>query len=118
MRRITIVAATIVAAAGLGMPGCARTVPLAVETDHPAHPDAPAAPAEPPSQTLAITGAPPSGGATTMPGHEHPERSTRPAEPATDGRYVCPMHPEVTSDDPEARCGKCGMRLVPREEMP
>ena len=26
--------------------------------------------------------------------------------------YVCPMHPEVTSDRPD-RCPKCGMKLVP-----
>lgn len=26
--------------------------------------------------------------------------------------YVCPMHPDVTSDGP-ARCSKCGMALVP-----
>ena len=29
--------------------------------------------------------------------------------------YVCPMHPEVTSTDPEARCPKCRMRLVEKE---
>lgn len=34
---------------------------------------------------------------------------------AAQGRYWCPMHPEVTSDDPEARCPKCsGMRLMSR----
>jgi multidrug efflux pump subunit AcrA (membrane-fusion protein) len=33
-----------------------------------------------------------------------------------DGRYWCPMHPEVTSDDPDARCEQCGgMRLLPRD---
>ena len=32
------------------------------------------------------------------------------------GKYWCPMHPEVTSDDPDARCEKCGgMKLLPRE---
>ena len=31
------------------------------------------------------------------------------------GRYWCPMHPEVTSDDSEATCPKCGrMKLQPR----
>ncbi|MDB5327128.1 MAG: hypothetical protein JWM57_2697 [Phycisphaerales bacterium] len=34
--------------------------------------------------------------------------ATQPAMAA----YVCPMHPEVTSDKPGA-CPKCGMALVP-----
>jgi RND family efflux transporter MFP subunit len=33
--------------------------------------------------------------------------------PTTVPAYVCPMHPEVTSDRPGERCSKCGMRLVP-----
>jgi hypothetical protein len=28
--------------------------------------------------------------------------------------YVCPMHPEVTSEAP-GRCPKCGMKLVPKK---
>lgn len=35
------------------------------------------------------------------------------------GRYWCPMHPDVWSDDGEAVCSKCGgMKLVPREVIP
>ncbi len=35
------------------------------------------------------------------------------------GAYWCPMHPEVTSNDPEAVCEKCGgMKLVPRPKEP
>ena len=30
--------------------------------------------------------------------------------------YTCPMHPEVESGDPEARCPECGMNLVVKEE--
>lgn len=31
------------------------------------------------------------------------------------GKYYCPMHPDVTSDDPNATCPKCGgMKLQPR----
>jgi len=43
--------------------------------------------------------------ASQPPPHGHP----------AEGAYWCPMHPEVTSDDPEARCEKCGgMKLMPR----
>ncbi len=31
------------------------------------------------------------------------------------GRYICPMHPEVTADGPD-RCTVCGMKLVPAGE--
>lgn len=37
------------------------------------------------------------------------------AEIRTETRYVCPMHPDVTSDEPGS-CPKCGMDLMPREE--
>jgi membrane fusion protein, copper/silver efflux system len=43
--------------------------------------------------------------------------AARDAVPGTarQGAYFCPMHPEVTSDDPAARCEKCGgMKLQPR----
>lgn len=33
-------------------------------------------------------------------------------QPAT--TYVCPMHPDVTSDKP-GKCPKCGMDLVPKK---
>jgi FtsP/CotA-like multicopper oxidase with cupredoxin domain len=36
---------------------------------------------------------------------------------AEDATYVCPMHPEVTSERPD-RCPKCGMRLVPESLVP
>ena len=46
----------------------------------------------------------------------HRERMDAPpdlhAVPSSGVRYVCPMHPEVTSDRPGA-CPKCGMALEP-----
>jgi RND family efflux transporter MFP subunit len=44
------------------------------------------------------------------------DRERRTSAAAAAGKYVCPMCPGVSSDDPEARCPECGMRLVPREE--
>ena len=45
-----------------------------------------------------------------------------PFPPATEGQhhadttYVCPMHPEVRSKDPNAKCTKCGMELVKQDD--
>ncbi len=44
--------------------------------------------------------------------------ATRPAPPAAGGPYVCPMHPDERSDDPQARCPICGMQLVPQAALP
>ena len=44
-----------------------------------------------------------------------PGALARSAASAGAGAYWCPMHPEVTSDDPSATCPKCGgMKLMPR----
>jgi FtsP/CotA-like multicopper oxidase with cupredoxin domain len=42
---------------------------------------------------------------------------TGPHEIAAASRYGCPMHPEVTSDQP-GRCPKCGMKLLPAVTQP
>jgi Cu(I)/Ag(I) efflux system membrane fusion protein len=34
--------------------------------------------------------------------------------PATAGKYYCPMHPNRTSDDPNAKCPDCGMKMEPK----
>jgi len=66
-------------------------------------------------------------------GPEHPASASAPEVPITDPSsvlrasgsaghgahahvtYVCPMHPDVTSDAP-GNCPKCGMQLAPRPE--
>ena len=52
-------------------------------------------------------------------GHDaHGHDLAGPSSPATDavggGTWLCPMHPEVTSDHP-GRCPKCGMFLQPAD---
>ena len=43
---------------------------------------------------------------------------SKPAPPPA-ATYWCPMHPEVTSTNPNAQCDKCGgMKLLPKEEAP
>lgn len=46
-------------------------------------------------------------------GHAHGD--TKPADNAT--LYVCPMHPEVTSTLTDQKCPKCGMKLVPKDQV-
>ncbi len=50
--------------------------------------------------------------------HAHDEANEVPAssDGGTEGVvYVCPMHPEVTSNAPGALCPKCNMKLVPKK---
>jgi Cu(I)/Ag(I) efflux system membrane fusion protein len=54
-------------------------------------------------------------GAKVADGHDHGEGAAK----GPVGKYWCPMHPEVASDDPAAICDKCGgMKLIPREQVP
>jgi len=50
-------------------------------------------------------------GGTTPPAADPPSQT-----PAAT-TYVCPMHPEVTSTDPKARCTECGMELVKKDDQ-
>jgi hypothetical protein len=105
--------------------------------DHPANPQAATAALPPASNVLAVgegvsAGAgdplaaivrPPQADANA--GHTGHDEHAAPTAPAGHGghsapattrsaaAYVCPMHPEVTSNDPKARCHICGMFLKP-----
>lgn len=77
-------------------------------SNHPANPQAPEVPVTDPSAFLRMDG----GEASAMDHSSMSPADTRP--PASTGAYVCPMHAEVSSDQPGS-CPKCGMKLVPRE---
>lgn len=50
------------------------------------------------------------GGTSKPPATSTPMKGTaNPADP-----YYCPMHPNETSQDPNAKCPECGMKMVPR----
>lgn len=60
---------------------------------------------------------------TLVPKPEGPVKPSATMQPATTGdagaagpgKYWCPMHPHVTSDDPNAKCDLCGgMKLMPK----
>ena len=53
--------------------------------------------------------------ASPVSGNRSKETAVDHAKKHMDTTYVCPMHPEVTSKDPNATCGICGMDLVPVE---
>lgn len=101
--------------------GCtaAYTEP-ALPPDHPASSGAPESPLPDRSRTLDLADAEPvSPAAQARPDH-HAADETPPPDHAAPGApraaaYACPMHPEVTSDQPDQRCPKCGMRLTKQE---
>ena len=115
---------TLAALVGCAGPRAASELP----DDHPANPAAATAPLPPASNALSSHD-PLQPAATrdehgnhavpqpTTPQYDHaahaaPPATTPDAAPAPQAAtYVCPMHPEVTSHDPAARCPKCGMRL-------
>ncbi|MDX1812668.1 MAG: heavy metal-binding domain-containing protein, partial [Gammaproteobacteria bacterium] len=47
----------------------------------------------------------------------HQETALEHAAKHADPTYVCPMHPEIVSKDPEATCPICGMDLVVMENL-
>jgi hypothetical protein len=51
---------------------------------------------------------------TPQPAAQPPAAASQPASAPAAVTYVCPMHPEVTSDQP-GRCPKCEMKLVEKK---
>jgi hypothetical protein len=45
--------------------------------------------------------------------HQHGDASI--ANDSTNAHYICPMHPDVVSNEP-GKCSKCGMDLEKRDE--
>lgn len=109
--------------------GCsAKYSEPAAPDESPANASAQESPAAARSRTLELAHAEPGSGAPAS-RHDHgkgsgaagsaPPVSPPAPAPSTDPAggapapvvYVCPMHPEVTSEDADARCPKCNMRL-------
>src|SRR5262245_2935456 len=109
----------IVILAGALLSGCAASYSEPVlSTDHPANPSAIESPEPARSETLDLAAADPivpvqpapaKGMGQVESGQMH--HAPAASEPAGNALYVCPMHPEVTSDQPDQRCPKCGMKL-------
>ena len=87
---------------------------------HPANPAAATAPLPAASTVLTMSATAPA--PATAPaaidhsGHAEHTGHAAPATKQAAALYVCPMHPEVTSNDPKARCHICGMFLKPPKE--
>ena len=106
--RFTVLHAGLSLALLVGCAGPVRDGPLG--PDHPASPSAAEAPLPPPSQTLAVdTSAAPGTPGVASPQAPHPAGHAA-SQPAG-ALYACPMHPEVTSTNPNDRCPKCGMMI-------
>ncbi len=84
--------------------------------DHPANPGGDAAAPAEHSHTLATTTSDMASSEAAKPAMTGEHGGDIPASVAPGAAlYVCPMHPEVTSDNPDQRCPKCGMKLVKKD---
>jgi hypothetical protein len=109
----------------VALTGCAaRYTEPALSADHPANPDAAqvSTSAQPSHRTLDLSQTDPIASMPEGPktrhedhGAGHTDQHSAPDQSTGAALYVCPMHPEVTSDQPNQRCPKCGMKLKKRE---
>ena len=114
------IASLLLLLASVTLVGCARpyTEPP-VDENHPAYSGATAAPLPPSSNVLSLAATRPASDAdhTQSGGHmQHGVLSTgnsSTTQTTDTAMYVCPMHPDVVSDQP-GRCPKCNMKLVRR----
>jgi hypothetical protein len=92
--------------------GCVGPVEIApLPYAHPANPAAPAGSLPPLATGLDADEKSAGGTEHEMSGHRAPTAGeTKPT-----GKYQCPMHAEVRSDEP-GRCPVCGMKLVERKD--
>lgn len=99
--------------------GCAVQSPSPVPSDHPASIDASSSVMPGLSQTLSTPSESSSDRSNesmkAMPGMNHAMPSGEHPATAASGMFVCPMHAEVTSNEP-GKCPKCGMALVKRAD--
>lgn len=94
--------------------GCTSTyTEPALPSDHPASAGAAKAPPPPRSRTLDLAEA--GTVAPEQPAMDHPAQAHATTTASASALYACPMHPEVTSDKPDQRCPKCGMKLKKAE---
>ncbi len=101
---------TLVTVLLLSVAGCsAKYTEPELGADHPASAAAPAATLPAHSATLDLAAA--EAVAPVQPGTNHSGHGDEGSPAAATERYACPMHPEVTSDKPDQRCPKCGMKL-------
>jgi hypothetical protein len=94
--------------------GCApRILPLNLPENHPASPSGVIAENYGHSTTLDVAASDPIAREDEMVSSRQEDSHGGPvsAEEKGGGLFACPMHPEITSSDPQKRCPKCGMKI-------